>query len=225
MFLYQTIETSKQFGAYSDLPNYIPNNLNKKFDLRPYQSEAFQNFITYFENDNLVSKPCQTLFHMATGSGKTLIMAGLIIYLYKKGYRNFLFFVNSTTIIKKTKDNFLSSGSSKYLFNDKIIIDGKEVKINEVNNFQDNDKENINICFYTVQGLHMDINFSSENKISLDDFSNVPVVLISDEAHHINVDTLNSKVNNDELELFKSWEHTVNMVFHSNVKNVRFYPV
>ena len=220
MFLYQTIETSKQFGAYSDLPNYIPNNLNKKFDLRPYQSEAFQNFITYFENDNLVSKPCQTLFHMATGSGKTLIMAGLIIYLYKKGYRNFLFFVNSTTIIKKTKDNFLSSGSSKYLFNDKIIIDGKEVKINEVNNFQDNDKENINICFYTVQGLHMDINFSSENKISLDDFSNVPVVLISDEAHHINVDTLNSKVNNDELELFKSWEHTVNMVFHSNVKNV-----
>ena len=220
MFLYQTIETSKQFGAYSDLPNYIPNNLNKKFDLRPYQSEAFQNFITYFENDNLVYKPCQTLFHMATGSGKTLIMAGLIIYLYKKGYRNFLFFVNSTTIIKKTKDNFLSSGSSKYLFNDKIIIDGKEVKINEVNNFQDNDKENINICFYTVQGLHMDINFSSENKISLDDFSNVPVVLISDEAHHINVDTLNSKVNNDELELFKSWEHTVNMVFHSNVKNV-----
>lgn len=220
MFLYQTIETSKQFGAYSDLPNYIPNNLNKKFDLRPYQREAFQNFITYFENDNLVSKPCQTLFHMATGSGKTLIMAGLIIYLYKKGYRNFLFFVNSTTIIKKTKDNFLSSGSSKYLFNDKIIIDGKEVKINEVNNFQDNDKENINICFYTVQGLHMDINFSSENKISLDDFSNVPVVLISDEAHHINVDTLNSKVNNDELELFKSWEHTVNMIFRSNVKNV-----
>ncbi|MDA0062985.1 DEAD/DEAH box helicase family protein [Brachyspira hyodysenteriae] len=31
------------------------------------------------------------MFNMATGSGKTLIMASLILYLYEKGYRNFLF--------------------------------------------------------------------------------------------------------------------------------------
>ena len=52
---------------------------------------------------------------MATGSGKTLIMAGAIIYLYKQGYRNFLFFVNSTNIINKTRENFLNPLSSKYL--------------------------------------------------------------------------------------------------------------
>lgn len=220
MYLYQTIETSKQFNAYADLPSYIPSNLNNNLPLRDYQKEAFQNFITYFENEQIVAKPCQTLFHMATGSGKTLIMAGLILYLYKKGYRNFLFFVNSTTIIKKTKDNFLSSGSSKYLFNKMINIDGKNIKINEVSNFQNVDKNDINICFYTVQGLHLDINFSMENKISIDDFVDTPVVLISDEAHHINVDTTSKKVNNEELELLKSWEHSVNMIFHTNVNNV-----
>jgi type III restriction enzyme len=54
---------------------------------------------------------------MATGSGKTLMMAGLILYLYEKGYRNFLFFVNSNNIIDKTRDNFLNDISIKYLFN------------------------------------------------------------------------------------------------------------
>src|SRR5438067_442729 len=54
---------------------------------------------------------------MATGSGKTLMMAGLILYLYEKGYRNFLFFVNSTNIIDKTRDNFLNDTSINYLLN------------------------------------------------------------------------------------------------------------
>ena len=44
-------------------------------------------------------------------------MAGLILYLYQQGYRNFLFFVNSTNIIDKTRDNFLNDTSVKYLFN------------------------------------------------------------------------------------------------------------
>ena len=58
---------------------------------------------------------------MATGSGKTIIMAGLILYLYEKGYRNFLFLVNLENIINKTKDNFLNNQSTKYLFNDNIV--------------------------------------------------------------------------------------------------------
>ena len=75
---------------------------------------------------------------MATGSGKTLIMEGLILYLYKQGYRNFLFFVNSTNIIKKTKDNFLNNQSNKYLFNQKIQFQNKEISINTVENFDSN---------------------------------------------------------------------------------------
>ena len=92
-FLFERIDSAKDYGAYSELPQYIKENLNQSFELRPYQEAAFCNFITYFENPKLKQKPTQTLFHMATGSGKTLIMAGLMLYLYKQGYRNFLFFV------------------------------------------------------------------------------------------------------------------------------------
>ncbi len=106
MFLYEQIEQAKTFGAYKELPNYISSNLNPNFDLRDYQRDAFQNFVTYFENSSLRRTPTQTLFHMATGSGKTLIMAGLMLYLYEQGYRDFLFFVNLKQIIQKTKDIF-----------------------------------------------------------------------------------------------------------------------
>jgi type III restriction enzyme len=84
---------------------------------------------------------------MATGSGKTLVMAGLMLYLYEKGFRNFLFFVNSNNIIRKTKDNFLNPQASKYLFNDKIIVNGKEINIKETDTFDTSDSENINIKF------------------------------------------------------------------------------
>ena len=114
-FLYEKIDTMKEVGVYNDeLPRYVIENLNPNFELRPYQESAFCNYITYFES-KLKQSPAQTLFHMATGSGKTLIMAGLIIYLYKKGYRNFLFFVNLSNIVVKTKENFLTPSSSKYL--------------------------------------------------------------------------------------------------------------
>ena len=73
---------------------------------------------------------------MATGSGKTLIMAECILHLYQLGYRNFIFFVNSSTIIEKTKDNFLNSLSSKYLFNQTISIADQQIQIKEVDNFK-----------------------------------------------------------------------------------------
>ena len=220
-YLYEKIQTIKDFaGITTEIPDYIIKNLNPNYELRHYQKEAFENFIYYFNNESLREKPTQLLFHMATGSGKTLIMAGLILYLYNQGYRNFLFFVNSTTIIKKTKENFLNNKSSKYLFNEKIIIDSKKVNIKEVSNFQNTSPDDINICFYTVQGLHMDLNFVKENRLSLDDF-NDKTVFISDEAHHINTISLNNKLSSEEEELKKSWEYTIDSkLLHSNVENV-----
>ena len=119
-FLYEKIEALREYGNITELPSYILENLNPGFELRPYQKLAFENFITHFEGRNC-PKPTQVLFHMATGSGKTLIMAGLMLYLYKRGYRNFLFFVNLTNIVEKTKENFLNSTSTKYLFADEIV--------------------------------------------------------------------------------------------------------
>lgn len=217
-FLYEKIDTLREVGVLKELPQYIPDNLNPNFELRPYQTAAFENFITYFENDKLCQKPTQTLFHMATGSGKTLIMAGLMLYLYKHGYRNFLFFVNLSNIVQKTKENFLNSVSSKFLFADEITIDGEKIKIKEVSNFQYSDDTAINICFTTTQGLHSDMWSVKENSLSVDDFTNRKVVLISDEAHHLNADT--KKMSKDEEENYKSWEYTVHRIFGANRDNV-----
>ena len=119
-------ELLMKLGEYNinniPVPKEISENLNPKFPIREYQERAFQRFIAYLERYEERQVPQSVLFNMATGSGKTLIMAGLIPYLYNKGYRNFLFFVNSNNIINKTIDNFLNKSSTKYLFNDKIII-------------------------------------------------------------------------------------------------------
>lgn len=219
-FLYEQLDTLRNFGSYTEIPPYIQENISPRFELRPYQIGAFENFITYFENDKMCRKPTQTLFHMATGSGKTMIMAGLILYLYQKGYRNFLFFVNLSNIVNKTKENFLNSLSTKYLFADEIRLNGERVQIKEVNNFQYSDENAINICFTTTQGLHTDIWFPQENAISFEDFVDKKIVLISDEAHHLNVDTKTLKKNKDEQANYHSWEQTVRRIFETNKDNV-----
>lgn len=215
-FLFEKIDTLKEVGYYSELPQYIKENLNPDFELRPYQEAAFCNYITYFENPKIRQKPTQTLFHMATGSGKTLIMAGLMLYLYKQGYRNFLFFVNLSNIIRKTKENFLTQTSSKYLFAENLILDGERIKVKEVSNFQNTDENAINICFTTIQGLHSDMWAVKENSLSFDDFYGKKIVLISDEAHHLSAST--KKQNDDDS--VKSWEYTVERIFNSSPENV-----
>ena len=217
-FLYEKLDTIREIGAVAEIPSYIQDNISTRFELRPYQICAFENFITYFENDKLCRKPTQTLFHMATGSGKTMIMAGLMLYLYQKGYRNFLFFVNLSNIVNKTKENFLNSLSTKYLFADEIRLNGERVPIKEVNNFQDADENAINICFTTTQGLHTDMWLTKENALSFDDFVARKIVLISDEAHHLNADT--KKLSKDEEANHHSWEETVRRIFGINRENV-----
>ncbi|WP_407268080.1 DEAD/DEAH box helicase family protein [Tenacibaculum maritimum] len=195
----------------------IKNNL--KFAPRPYQEEAFTAFNYYMNNPKLRAKPTQVLFHMATGSGKTLVMAGAILELYKQGYRNFIFFVNTDTIIRKTKENFLNANSSKYLFKDQINIDGVNVNITSVDNFESTNTEDINILFSTIQGLHTKLNTPRENSITFDDFTNKETVLISDEAHHINALT-KKKHSAGEKENLTSWEYTVERILQANPNNV-----
>jgi type III restriction enzyme len=201
----------------------ILDNLRLGSEIRPYQNETFGRFIYYLNDYQARPKgvPSQLLFHMATGSGKTLIMAGIIIYLYKKGYRNFLFFVNSTNIIEKTRDNFLNPSSPKYLFADVVSISGKQIRIKEVDNFQSANQDDINIVFNTIQGLHSNLNTPKENSVTYDDFENKKIVLISDEAHHLNVETKKgNKLTQEELFESVSWETTVSRIFQSNKDNL-----
>lgn len=218
-YLYQKIEKKiiANTSWYKSCPDYIASNLRKELPLRDYQSNAIRNFISFYEDPSLKTSPTHVLFQMATGSGKTLLMAGLILYLYKQGYRNFLFFVNTNNIIYKTKDNFLNQFSSKFLFAENIRIDDKNVAINEVNNFQDTDPDAINICFATIHKLHGDLINVKENSMTFDDVSENPVVLISDEAHHLNADTKSSKAVKDDNA---SWEITVENILSSNNQNI-----
>lgn len=205
------------------VPDFIYANLKSNYGKRSYQQEAFGRFVFYWNayKDKPKGIPTQLLYHMATGSGKTLIMAGLIIYLYSKGYRNFLFFVNSSNIIDKTRDNFLNTASSKYLFAETISIDGKQIRIREVNNFQVTNPDDINIVFSTIQGLHFRLNTPKENSITYDDFEDKKIVLISDEAHHINAETKKgNEVDAKEKEEIINWEGTVNRIFNANRDNV-----
>jgi len=219
--LYETFNSIKEsFGEdyfTSKISDDVVQNLNPKFELREYQKEALGRFDFYFSEYQKRQSPAQLLFHMATGSGKTLIMAANILQLYKQGYRNFIFFVNSVNIIEKTRDNFLNLLSEKYLFAPKIKFGEKQVEVKEVQNFEVANPEDINILFTTIQGLHTRLNYPKENALTEEEFEGKNIVLISDEAHHIQTITRNQK----EIELEKSWEFTIlKKIFEKNHKNI-----
>jgi len=102
--LYKKINTQKQaLKSFNpevfEIPKYILDNL--RYGFFDWQKEAFENFLTYEaikerENPNA---PTHLMFNMATGTGKTLLMASMILYYYHKGYRHFLFFVNQNNIV------------------------------------------------------------------------------------------------------------------------------
>lgn len=183
MYLYETYDILVKNNIITrDIPNYITDNL--KYPLRPYQKEALERYLYYKDDDSNKVLPEHLLYNMATGSGKTLLMAAIILEKYHQGERNFIFFVNNDNILTKTRANFLDSGSNKYLFADKIVINNCVVNIREVSDFSDSINNSINIVFTTIQKLHQDLNTPRENRLSYEQFEDISVVLLADEAHH-----------------------------------------
>ena len=197
-------------------PDSILLNINPKLILRPYQENALACFGDYYAR-HTEGTPIHLLFNLATGAGKTLLMASNILYLFEQGYSNFIFFVNQTQIVEKTKENFLNPSHSKYLFNQRIRINHQRVDIVSVDNFSHVNPQNINILFTTIQGMHINLNEPRENRITLEEFSNEKIVLLSDEAHHINVSTKKSKNDSDNEQ---TWENTVNQILNQNSRNI-----
>ena len=211
-FLYEDLQNQFVRGTVQKtvIPPTIIDNLRPEFALRPYQVEALQRFL-YVESNEELNK--WLVFNMATGSGKTLIMAGLILDLYQKGYRNFLFFVHTTSILQKTKDNFLNPASQKYLFAKSIVLDGRNIQVREVQNFTEADDENINIKFTTIQGLHSALWYPRENEVTFDEFENHKVVFLADEYHHFL-----AEYNKVKPSLY-SWQRTIKEIFVRNQDN------
>jgi len=209
------------FHTTEEIPNYIQDNLNHH--LRGYQKEALQHFIYTQESDNADLSFNHLLFHMATGSGKTVVLAATILYLFREqNQQNFIFFVNSDAIIKKTYDNLSNVASPKYLFNKEgIEIDGNKITIQLVDSFPVYPADHtIYLKLTTIQKLHMDLTNPRENGVTFDSLEDQKVVLLADEAHHINVVTKTSKkkLTGKEAEE-KTWEHTVNRLLNLNPQN------
>ena len=218
MYLFEQIDSIFASGLIKkEVPDYIKNNLSPSIKLRDYQDKAFQFTLLYLESELSKNKQTHLLYHMATGSGKTVIMAMDILYYFKQGYRNFLFFTNRTNIISKTRINFTKKGSLKYLFNNEIVIDGKKVQIREVSSFSESDPESINICFSTVQGIQSALSLLHEERMDISDFEDNDVVLIADEAHHLNSTTSKDKQENEDNQ---TWEDTVYQILLANKNNV-----
>lgn len=220
--LYEDFNRKKKefFIKYFNEKDDIGKNINPDFSIREYQKNALGRFYYYLSDSYLDEyerqKPIHLMFNMATGSGKTLIMGANILYLYKQGYRNFIFFTRLGNIIEKTKDNFLNSNSKKYLFSQKIVINGQEVKIKEVNNFEGVNDDDINIVFSTTSLLHTRFNSAKENAITYEDFTDKKIVLIADEAHNLSAETNKKKLTKEEEVDKKSWENTVLKILNSN---------
>ncbi len=200
---------------------YITDNL--RFQLFKWQEEALVNFLTYeaIKEKEEEGGPTHLLFNMATGAGKTLVMAATILYYYKKGYRDFIFFVNQNNIVGKTEENLCNSGHTKYLFQQNIVIDDTTVNIRQVNTFDDY-SDDIQIKFTSIHTLHNDVYKVKEDSVFLEDLQKRKIVMLADEAHHLNADTKKAKQNQldffetnelkenaaqDDIE--KSWENTV----------------
>ncbi|WP_029186754.1 DEAD/DEAH box helicase family protein [Streptococcus suis] len=206
-FIYETYDTVSRSGFKdfrTDLPDYLTKNL--KHPLRPYQQEAIGRYLHYKTDKNRLI-PEQVLYNMATGSGKTLLMATIILEKYQQGERNFIFFVNNDNILTKTKDNFLESASGKYLFAEKIVMDGQIVTVREVTDFSDSRDDSINIVFTTIQKLHQDLNTPRENRLSYEQFKDISVVMLADEAHH-----LNAGLSKSEKDDNTSWTSTIETI-------------
>ncbi len=195
-----------------EIPFYVKENLSK--ELRFYQEKALKYYYANFDS----IKQRHLMFNMATGSGKTLIMAALMLDCYKKGYRNFIFFVNSTSILEKTKANFANKYSSKYLFKENINIDSKNIEINIINNLSESKDDCINIYFTTIQALFSLFKNERENSLSFEDLKDKRLVFLADEAHHLNSDTKSK----NENEIKEGWEAIIKRAYESNNENLLF---
>lgn len=195
-------------------PEYITQNMVHKF--RGYQEEALRYFhysqaneVFKFRNINHV------LFNMATGSGKTDLMAGLILYLYHEHeYQNFLFFVNTNSVLNKTIDNLTNKKSEKYLYSPELEIDGERITIERVRTFpRTQSKNTIYIKLSSVQNIASDIYTQSENSMGKDDYARNKVAILGDEAHHYSAATKSEK------ELEQSWEKAISIILGAREDN------
>jgi len=171
----------------SQINNFEFVNKNLFFPMRDYKQEALfalQYFLNlsndnYFKKElieDIDGKKIPFLgFEIATGAGKTSMIGSNMLYLYKKGYRDFMIITPNTFIYDKTIKNFT--------LNDKKCIFSEEMplKVNLITgeNYKDktceyDDGAEITIYVFNIQKF-FEKNSSSDKK--QDESSGVPYTL------------------------------------------------
>lgn len=209
------------FSERYETPDYIQANL--KDTLRPYQHTALR-YLHYAQRNpaEAVIHYRHLLFHMATGAGKTMVMAGAILCLFKEyGYQNFIFFVHTDAIIQKTRENLLNSQSPKYLFSQTVEIEGEAITIIPVETFPSAPERNtIYLKLSTIHKMHEELNSYRENSITYEDLREIPLVLLGDEAHHFSAETrARGKAKNSAEYEELTWERTIENILALRPEN------
>lgn len=214
---FPTLEKAKDAinSFMTQLPNLYYLEENLKHNLRQYQKSALFYLDWSQRQKDVDERYNQLMFNMATGSGKTDVMAAIILYYYKEfNYTNFIFVSNTTAVVDKTKDNFLNTNSSKYLFSAPINIDGERVDLKSVESFPVNQETNtVYLKLTTVQSLSNELNDPQENSLTFDDLKKHKIIILADEAHHFNADTKKKKREEN------SWEYLLDRVRNANKLN------
>ena len=223
-FLFRKIANDLDYITWAkayEIPSYITDNLNPKKPLRDYQQSALKHFIYLYEHDRPAAK--HLLFNMATGAGKTLVMAGCVLYLYQKGYRNFLFLVHQIQIKEQALTNFTNYKFSKYLFNpDGIKLNGQQVDIKLIDNIYESSSYAINFMFLSTALLYSRLKEDKEDSITAADFKTDNMVIIADEAHRLNVDTRSKSKRSVKnlVDDLLNWESAVMSAVQSRPENL-----
>lgn len=219
-FLFNKIENDPDYIQWAksySIPEYVTDNLHPTKQLREYQQKALKHFIWLYDHDRASAK--HLLFNMATGTGKTLVMASVVLFLYEKGYRNFLFLVHQIQIKDQAVKNFTDYKFDKYLFNPKgIKINGRNVDIKAVDSVHDAGRNAINFMFFSTSLLYNRLKEDRENGLTAEDFTNNNFVVIADEAHRLNVDTRSK--NKKDIEEILNWETAVMSAINAREENI-----
>lgn len=200
-------------SAYEQ-PGYINQNMVHTF--RYYQEDALRYFHYSQTLDQFKHRhPKHVLFNMATGSGKTDLMAGLMLYLYREhGYQNFLFVVNTNSVLNKTIDNLTNPQSDKYLYQQPIEMEGERIWIEKVSQYPRKPQPNvIYLKLASIQSVFNDLFTQRENTMGITDYSRHKVAVLGDEAHHYSASTKKEK------EEEKSWERAIDLILASHPDN------
>ncbi|ENW1922882.1 DEAD/DEAH box helicase family protein, partial [Neisseria gonorrhoeae] len=135
--------------------------------------------------------------------------------------------------------NFIDPTHPKFLFTEKILQGDTVIPIRKVETFSQY-SDGIEIKFTSIQKLYNDIHTERENQTTLADLHELNLVILGDEAHHLNAQTkgkkqgeldlekeMNERTSDAEIER-KGWEHMVAAATVSEKqligRGVRYFP-